>query len=175
MAKIKLTAMQKKIALLGVVLLLAISVALAVWHRNQDSNKDSSGVDDQPTMNDLNYNAAKLAEEGNFDEALNYYDKQVEGATSVEDKVTVLIKKSRFALGKGKNTEAVQAAKQAYDLEKNERTTRALADAYVAEGNKEQALIYYRNLLDSSSSNKGDERVPSRGPSVQQIINELEK
>lgn len=166
--------MQKRIVLV-IIVLFAVVAAIFIWNGAANTDKDKDGVDEQPTMNDLSYTARKIASEGSFDEALEYYDKQAEKAEVSEDKITILIKKSRFALGEGKTAEAVKAAKQAYDSSESDRTMRALADAYAADGNKEQALIYYKKLLESSTPEEGDGGVTARGPSIQQIISELEK
>lgn len=166
--------MHKKIAL-AVLALLVLVVALFVWGRPSAEDRDSGDIDEQPTINDISYNATKISKEGSFNEALTYYDKQVESTGSNEEKITVLIKKSRFALGEGKNTEAVEAAKQAYDIEESDRTTRALADAYAAKGDKDQAITYYKKLLETSKASDESGGMVARGPSIEQIISELEK
>jgi tetratricopeptide (TPR) repeat protein len=115
---------------------------------------------------------------GDLDAALRLYDRQIAARPDGDEKRELLLGKSSLATSRGRFADAIAAAKQAVSLsgKDNQEALRALAEAYAASGDKKQALLYYKKMLDGAP--KGD--APSakslqRGPSIEAIVKELEK
>lgn len=127
-----------------------------------------------PPMAEVEYAISSAVKEGeSVEDVLARYDEQVDKRESSEEKQEVLILKSRYARRVEQFDIAVNVAKQAYDMDPNGMATRNLADTYRESGNKEQALEYYKKLLEMSSASE-DGAVVYRGPTVEEIIRELE-
>lgn len=171
MAKINIIAKQKKA--IGVVLVaMIIMVGFLVLGRMVFRDGEDGGADTQLTIEDVQVRAAEYFGGGDIDGGLSYYDEQIKMAEKNDEKRVLLTHKSSLALMGGQHQVAIDSARQADEIGSTDKTVKALAEAYMASGNKEQALVYYRKLLAISPDNGSDLR---RGPSLEDTIKGLEQ
>lgn len=180
MAKIKLTATQKKLSIGFAAVVLLIALGMVVWMKLIPTN-DSDTEEDVPaeiSLNRIGSQAASYIASGEVEKAFAYYDEQIERTQDNREKKSLLIKKAITATDMELYDEAIASAKQADEIESDTATMRALADAYAANGDKEEALTYYKKLLalkkpapDTEGARSGMEL----DQSVENIIKELEQ
>lgn len=180
MAKIKLTAIQKKVFIGLVVIVLLASAGVALWMRYSsfDDTKTEEDVPLELSINSTGSQAASFVADGETEKAMAHYDEQIKLAGNDRERKSLLVKKSIIALDVGQYDVAIASAKQADEIESDTQTMRALADAYAANGNKEEALVYYRKLLaleKPTSTQEGGVSGMQLGPSIENIIKELEQ
>lgn len=180
MDKIKLT--PKKILFSIVIVLVMVGVVSLVWVQLRSSSPGESkdvGQDLSTQVDDIQVTAAIYQNEGKNDEGLEYYDEQIAKYSDKEDKRTLLVLKSRFASSAGQFDVALEAAEQADEINSDASTIRALAQAYRENGDKEEALEYYRKLLKIRQAEEGEEDpdkiAESREETLGWIIRELEQ
>ncbi len=110
----------------------------------------SGGDEPLPSVEDAQNGAFSFTENNDIDGGLKYYDEQIEARENTDEKKALLLHKSSFAQSAGRFDEALKAAQQAGAIAPNAGTAEAIARAYEAQGDKEQALIYYKKLLELS-------------------------
>lgn len=143
-----------------------------------DGSKTKDDTPPEVSLNTVGSQAAAYVAEDDFEGAFEHYDKQIEAAQDNRQKKSLLVKKSLLARDIGEYDVAIASAKQADEIDSDTQTMRALADAYAANGDKEQALTYYRKLLvfeKVEGDGEGAMQGMQLGPSVETIIKELEK
>jgi tetratricopeptide (TPR) repeat protein len=179
LAKIKLTAMQKKlfIGIIAGVVLLALGLVLWLKVYSPEKPTEEGSVPAEVSLNSVGSQAATYVASGEVDKALTHYDEQINITQDDREKKSLLIKKAITATDIGRYDEAIASAKQADEIESDTQTMRVLADAYAANGDKEEALTYYRRILalEKSIATTEDARPNMQfGPSLETIIKELE-
>lgn len=168
--RIKLTL---KSLIVGVVFaILIIAAAGLAWMKFGSFGVDPD-MSSMASVQDIDKKVARYLEAGDTKSALNYYDEQIRLRHNGEEKQSLLVMKARLAQEMGQNEIAINAAKQADDIGSTDATIRALADAYKANGNNEQALALYKKLL-KSPTQKDDSTAPRRSGSLEDMIKELE-
>lgn len=186
MAKIQLTSFNKKIAVgLAAALLLLIVAGVVAWIRlsaptPEVITKNATEVDFAQVFAKAQMVSNDYLKEGNTDKGLEYYDEQITLRRSNSEKKKLLALKSGFAVKAGKFDVGVDSAKKANDLGSDAVTTRALAEAYEAAGDKQKAVVYYKELLElqeEESKKRGDNAPVGRPSSLSPAakIEELEQ
>lgn len=170
----------KYIALAVFLLVVGVGIYVAaqtIQAEEKDSTKaiSAESLERSQAIAQVQVTATDYFEKGDIDGGFVYYDEQIARRQDSVEKQTLLILKSSFAIRSGRTKEAVAIAKQADDIGSTTSTIRTLADAYRADGDKEQALIYYKQLLEKSQKNDTDMPKTQRGPSIEGIIKELEQ
>lgn len=184
MARIKLTSIQMKLVIaVSVVALLLVGVL--VWRQiNQESAQNTTQINDglelSQHLTQIQVHAYDYLNDGDVDGGLNFYDDQISKWQNDSDKRSLLVSKSGFAVEAEQFDVAIDSAQQADEISSDATSIEALARAYEYSGDKERALVYYRELLgiqkteDSGTSQEG----PPFGrpaPSIEYKIEELEK
>jgi tetratricopeptide (TPR) repeat protein len=143
----KLPINNKKIVLIAAGSLLVILVLALVIIKMIPSNGNE---DELPSLETTQDKAQSYIDSGDIDGGLKFYDEQIEARKDENEKKILLVYKANFAQSAGRFNEALEIAQQADAVAADISTSRALAQAYEAQGNKEQALIYYKKLLELS-------------------------
>lgn len=167
--KLKLTS--KKIIILAVLTVLVVIGGTIAWVQISLYNQNQAAI---VPLDEIEANVATYSQKGDTDGALRFYDQQVALHQNKADKQQILIMKSRFAAGAGRMDTAIDAAKQADNLGSTNQTLSAIAEIYVAKGDKAQALVYYKKILALAPKNDA-KKLFSQGPTLQDKIRELEQ
>lgn len=184
MAKIKLkkiTAVQKKVSL-GLLAGLVVALGCIILWRELDRPDLSKGKNDEVSfpqqLGEVQVTATDFLESDDFEGGARYYDDQISLRDDEGEKKILLVLKSGFTIRAGRYDEAISIAKQADEMGSDVMTLQAIGDAYRAKGDIEQALIYYKRAQQINSSQvdeESDAPTVSRGPSIDDIIKELER
>lgn len=175
--KIKLTPTQNKVLVVTILGIVVILVGIIVWMQGTtdvDDGKDKSS-DVMLSVNEARSKALRIIADGDIDRGMKYYDEQISLMDNKEDKQQLLMMKAKSAQRMERYDISVDAAQRADDIGSSNMTIRALADAYAARGDKEQAIDYYKKLLAAESAPPEGGVVMRFGPSVEDIIKELEQ
>lgn len=168
--------MQKKLligAAIGIFIVAAAVLALKQHDGSGKNDGDTAGEVDRTA--EVSSVAGNYISEGDIDKGMQHYDEQIQAIDDTNDKQELLVMKARSAMRIEKYSLAVEAAKQADDMGSNHLTKRTLADAYVASGEKDKALILYKQLLEIESKYSDETKPMQLGPSLESIIKELEQ
>lgn len=172
MAKIKLT--RNRLLAVGAVLVFLAAVGGIVVRMNLSTLSNSQK--EEPTVHapleDVQATALEYANNNDIDGGLKYFDEQIEERQDNDEKKRLLLAKSNFALGADRNDTAISAAEQANEISSDIASTEALARSYAASGDKEQAIIYYKKVLELSSKEGSSDRY---SPIWEERIAELEQ
>lgn len=147
MSKIRLVSISKTtlIALAIGLLLVTGFAALVKW---APFSKHELPVPISPE--EVHASSLEYVSKGDASGGLEYYDEQIDNAQNSGEKRQLLIYKADFAQRVNRPDDAIAAVRQADDISSGSDTVQALAMAYEASGNKEQAIIYYRKIIDMS-------------------------
>ena len=147
MAKINIQ--NKKIVVVAVTTVLIIVILALVVMKMMLTNLGEN-VDTPVSVDEVRSRASEYAENGDIDKAMAVYDQQIKQEDNSEHKTKLLVDKAHFAASHGKYDEAVAAGSQAIEIGSDLSAALALAKAYEAKGDKEQAIKYYQILADAS-------------------------
>ena len=106
---VKFLPIHKKASLIALAAILVVGV-FAVYVVREKGDREQQGA---ISLEEVQLTAAEFAAKEDIDGGLAYYDEQITGIKDSEDKQTMLILKSRFAVGAGRHEEAISAAKDA--------------------------------------------------------------
>lgn len=149
MSKLKLTRNQKlTIGIISALLLVAIGGTVA-WVNYMSSVNKEEPIALTP-IEDVQAAALEYASSDDIDGGLAFYDDEIKKRDDDGEKKRLLLYKSSFARQAGRSEEALAATKQADEISPDAATAEALAKAYDASGDLEQALIYYKRALELS-------------------------
>lgn len=122
----------------------------------------SQGSTDEPVeivpVGHIQMKASEYRKSGDIDGGLKFFDDQIAGRDSDEEKQEILLYKSQFASDSGRADEAVKSAEQANSIEPTFASMIDLARAYEAQGNNAKAVEYYSKALDISKASGGSPR-----------------
>ena len=179
LAKIKLTAKQKKVAI-GVAtgfLVLCVAVGAVRLMDNSQKTSEKKEVDFIRLVGRTQVEATDHLNNDDVDGGLALYDSQIKIQNGDNEKKALLVFKSNFAVLAGRYDEAITIAKQADDMGSDATTLKAVAEAYEANGDKNQAVEYYKKLLEVRGPAEGsteDSLIKEKpGPSIEYKIKEL--
>lgn len=112
----------------------------------------------QETVEQSYLKAAARADEGDIDGALKQYDDAISATTSNDDKRALLVYKSDLASQSGRPDVALEAARQADEIKPDATTAQNLATAYELKGDKANAVLYYKKLIELTPEDSPGER-----------------
>ncbi len=161
---------------LGVLIVIVLAFLLKTYYPLLDGAKqdtDEVATFEEQVKQDLDAIKRNHDDESEKQGAiLKYYDEKSQDIKSDDaNKQQLLMAKARYAQSLDQGEVAVQAAKQAYDIKVTPESLWTLADICLSNGDKAQALKYYKEL---------DEKYPeedsqySREPTAKSMIRMLE-
>lgn len=153
MANLKLTSKRKKIVIgvaLGAIVVLVGAFVFLKWSPFSETSKQPAPM----SANEVRASSLDYVDDNDAEGGFKYYDSQIDQARDDDDKKQLLLHRAEFARRLNKPDEAIDAAKQADDISPDTATAQALAMAYEAKGDKEQAVAHYERVIDLLS---GDE------------------
>jgi tetratricopeptide (TPR) repeat protein len=148
-------------------------VGAAVWTQLASVDKKEEPVVLVPIDN-IRISADEYTKDNDVDGGLAFYDEEINKRENNEEKKQLLLYKSDFARNAGRPSEALDAAKKADQITSDTATTQALAEASEAAGNKEEAIAYYRKMIETVE-NSGDEMAASYTILWEAKVKELEQ
>ena len=155
------------------IILLVVAAYIGSRYDGTDNN-DGGTAEESDRAAEVSSVAGKYISEGDVGRGMQHYDEQIQAIGDTDGKQELLVMKARSAMRAEKDGLAVEAAKQADDMGSNNLTKRTLADAYLASGEKDRALILYKELLEIESKYSKETKPMQLGPSLESIIKELE-
>ena len=144
----------------GVGLIFLVAIVATIWWLL--SNKPVA-VDDPEVGQDIvkvsREAASARADDGDIDGALGEYDtaiSKLEGNS--QQKKELLVQKADLSQRSGRYDTAIEAAKQAEEIATDTTTTQSLATSYELNGDKENAIIYYKKLIEMTPEDSAGAR-----------------
>lgn len=153
-------------------MLLAIG-GTAVWVNYMSSVDKDEPVAVTP-IEDVENGVQEFIANNDVEGGLEYFDEQIEARSDENEKKSLLLSKARFAQRAGWHNEALDAAKQANQLDSDIATNQALAEANETVGNKEEAIAHYKEMIEMVNAS-GDEMAISYAMLWEAKIRELEQ
>lgn len=150
MAKIKLTAKRKKIAISVGAVLLVVSVGVFALMKWTLFENEGSPGESRQAAEAAHLAARASADEGDVDGALSQYDEAIEGGDD-DTRQSLLLRKANLALQSARQDEALEAALQAEDIKPTATTAEVLATIYEQRGDKESAITYYKEIIERTA------------------------
>lgn len=131
---------------------LAVATCIVLWSALSKPPVDTSNSPAaQEVIEDTNLAATQLVDKGDIDGAFDYFDQSIkESEGDNGTKSSLLLGKANLARQTGRYDTAIEAAKQAEEIESNATTTEALATSYELQGDKDNALKYYEKLIEQT-------------------------
>lgn len=175
MTKIKLPPAQSKLLIGGIVLgLLVVSVGAFVLVRLLPQEQ-KGGTTTSISADDIKSLSLDYVDSGDVDGGLKFFDDNLEKhKDNNEERRKLLLHKADFAQKMGRADVALETAKKADQIDSDIATTQALAKAYEAVGNKQEAVVYYKKMIDIVIES-GDEMASSYVIFWEDKIRELEQ
>lgn len=148
MAKIKIIQSKAIIGLaVGFLVIIAILVGWLLLKGPFGSTQPEVTKDESVEQSRLA--AVDRADEGDIDGALKEYDKAIsEQGGDEAKKRELLLHKADLSRQSGRYDVAIDAAKQAEGIKTDATSAQSLAASYELSGDKENAVIYYKKLIE---------------------------
>lgn len=151
MSRIHIGLTRKKLILALGAIVSVIAIGFAAWMLLMNSRSEEPSVsEDTKTFDAIIATSAEYSEKGDIDGGLVYYDEQIQQTKDEDEKKQLLVYKASFAQKAGRLDDAIGAAEQAKEIELDFKTAQALALAYDTKGDKTQAILYYKKMLEFS-------------------------
>ncbi len=146
MAKIRLSQSRLILGLTaGLLVILAMIVAWSLANQSSDVVPDTTK---QKTVEESHLEITALVDEGDIDGALQQYDEAISRQGDKSKKKELLLLKSDLASRSGRTGTAIDAAQKAEEIEPDATVAQSLATAYELNGDKENAIIYYKKIIE---------------------------